>query len=154
MHVTSYILSVVSFLIAVSHTCKDKSPYGCRDDVRRCLCGCAAVCTQPSHRTKRGRAPTTAHVQIDSSSPRSRGSGHIHHSRGQCSISRSSHHTANITLSGPGRPVVVDAFATHPPAAAAVAAAAWTAGMAAEAKDTLRQNKYSRPAPVPAVLHR
>ena len=44
----------------------------------------------------------------------------------------------------PGRPIVMDVCVTHPLAASAVAAAAWTTGATAEAKDALKRNKYSR----------
>ena len=44
----------------------------------------------------------------------------------------------------PGRPVVLAMCVTHPLAASAVAAAAWTTGATAEGKDALKRNKYSR----------
>ena len=44
----------------------------------------------------------------------------------------------------PGRPVVVDVCVTHPLAASADAATAWGTGVAAEAKDALKRDKYGR----------
>ena len=44
----------------------------------------------------------------------------------------------------PGRPAVMDVCVTHPLAASAVAAAAWTTGASAEDKDALKRNAYSR----------
>ena len=43
-----------------------------------------------------------------------------------------------------GRPVVMDVRVTRRLADSAVAAAAWTTGATAEAKDALKRNKYSR----------
>ena len=43
-----------------------------------------------------------------------------------------------------GRPVVVDVCVTHPLASSAAAAAAWGTGVAAEAKDALKRDKYGR----------
>ena len=40
--------------------------------------------------------------------------------------------------------VVMDVYVIDPLAASAVAAAAWTTGATAEAKDALKRNKYSR----------
>ena len=50
----------------------------------------------------------------------------------------------DLLASLPGRPVVGDMCVTHPLAASAVAAAAWTTGATAEGKDALKRNKYSR----------
>ena len=44
----------------------------------------------------------------------------------------------------PGWPVVVDVCVTHPLASSVVAAAAWGTGVSAEAKDTLKRDKYGR----------
>ena len=43
----------------------------------------------------------------------------------------------------PGHPVVMDVCVTHPLAASAVAAAAWTTGETTEAKHALKQDGYS-----------
>ena len=53
-------------------------------------------------------------------------------------------HRCNLLAFLPGRPIVMDMCVTHPLAAAAFAAPAWTSGAAAEAKDALKRNQYSR----------
>ena len=49
-----------------------------------------------------------------------------------------------LLLNLPGRPVVVDMCVKHPRASSAVAAAAAGTGVSAEAKDTLKRDKYGR----------
>ena len=50
----------------------------------------------------------------------------------------------DLLLYLPGRPVVVDVCVTHSLASSAVAAAAWGTGVSAEAKDTLKRDRYGR----------
>ena len=53
----------------------------------------------------------------------------------------------------PSHPIVMDVCVSHPLAASAVAAAAWTTGATAEAKDALKRNNTAAPALVPAVFN-